>query len=105
MTDIDAMVGRLRATFTVRDEFSTCTPLCNPDGPDAAAMLLALKAERDDAIKGRDYYAGLYANRCGQLGAAQSELADAADALDRLTATSGKLLAETRQALETDRDE
>jgi len=40
-------VERLQATSTIRDEFGTWTPLWNPDGPRAAEMLLALKAERD----------------------------------------------------------
>lgn len=43
--DGPGLVARLRATFTVRDEFSTCTPLVNPDGPEAADRIEQLEAE------------------------------------------------------------
>jgi len=41
----DELRERLRARYTVSDEFSTCTPLANPDGPEAADYIEALEAE------------------------------------------------------------
>lgn len=33
------LIERLRARYTVSDEFSITRPLCNPDGPEAATLL------------------------------------------------------------------
>ena len=38
---VEQLVERLGARSTVRDEFTTCHPLANPDGPAAIATLTA----------------------------------------------------------------
>jgi hypothetical protein len=64
------LVERLRARFTVRDEFGTCHPLVNPDGPEAADLieqqataLLSKDAEIAELRKERDAFREQAINR------------------------------------------
>ena len=47
MTDSEALIERLRAKYTVTDEFSTIRRPVNPDGFEAADHIEALEAENE----------------------------------------------------------
>lgn len=44
IVEVGSLIERLNARYTVRDEFSTTHPLCNPDGPEAAAEITRLRS-------------------------------------------------------------
>ncbi len=85
------LVELLQATYTVRDEFSVCRPLCNPDGLAAAARITELseQVEAKDAriaeleVKLTDE--GSFAEQClDRALAAESALAKAQGEVERL---------------------
>ena len=72
----EELIERLRKVESSDGEPSDHTTCWyrNPDGPEAADTIASLESRVKGLKRDRDYYAGLYAKRCGALLAAEAQV-------------------------------